>query len=249
MKYRLISIGIWAGVIVLTVLLWIFSVLSVLLTGLWDPDRRFTHRFAVYWGWAMVRMNPLWNLEVIGREHLKPARSYVVVSNHQSFADVVVLPFIGVPYKCFAKSPLFRVPFFGWSLGLHRHINLRRGSAHGIHQAMEEARRYISRGMPVVFFAEGTRSRTGKLAPFKGGAFRLAIETKTPILPLVITGTREALPRGTWVFRHRVDGAVNILPPIDAASYGMADSEILKKRVFHEMEQVFNAAKSEAGSA
>jgi 1-acyl-sn-glycerol-3-phosphate acyltransferase len=236
---RVISLAIWIAIGLLTVLLWLGSLVTVALTGLWDPDRRITHRWAVGWARAVVKVNPFWKLTVQGREHLDADRSYVFVSNHQSFADVVLLPYLGLPYKCLSKSSLFHFPFFGWSLSLHRHIKLRRGSAHGIRRAMEEARRWLDRGMSVVFFSEGTRSRTGALGTFGGGAFKLAIQTGTPIVPVVINGTRDALPRGTWVFRHRVHGRMRILPPIETASLREQETEALKQRVFRAIEQIF----------
>ncbi len=239
MKHRLISLAVWIAAGILTILLWVGSLGTVVCTGLWDPDRRIAHRWAIWWAWAMVKMNPFWKLTVHGRAHLDPARPYIFVSNHQSLADVVVLPHMGLPYKCLSKSNLFRVPFFGWSLSLHRHIKLRQGSVQGIRRAMEDARGWLRRGMSVVFFAEGTRSRTGHLGAFTGGAFKLAIQTGIPIVPLVMIGTREALPRGTWVFRHRIDGWLVILPPIETTSYRVTDAEALKQRVFRAIEQTF----------
>jgi 1-acyl-sn-glycerol-3-phosphate acyltransferase len=233
MLHALLSLGIWTVTACLTVLLWVGSLCTVILTGWWDPHRRITHYWARAWSWAMVQMNPFWQLTVHDEAHLNRTRPYIFVSNHQSFADVVLLPFIKVPYKCFAKSSLFRLPFFGWSLALHRHIRLRRDSLHSMHDAMEEARQWLQRGMSVAFFVEGTRSRTGALTPFKSGAFKLAIQTGTPIVPLVMQGTRDALPCGTWIFRHRVHGYLTLLPPIGAIS---CDVDTLKSRAFAAMQ-------------
>lgn len=241
MKHAALSLVIWFAVALLTVLVWMASFVAVLLFGLWDRDRIVPHACVISWARALVRLNPYWRLSIDDQAGLKPGQPYVFVANHQSFADVVVLPHVGVPYKCFSKAELFRIPFLGWTLSLCRHIRLRRGSVRGIHRAMDEARRWVHRGMPVAFFVEGTRSRTGKLAPFKSGAFKLAIETQTPVVPLVITGTREALPHGTWKFRHKVSGRLTILPPIDAAAYNAAQCEALKDRAFDAIERVFHA--------
>lgn len=232
---------IWAAAGVLTVGLWVVSVLSVLLTGRRDPDRRFTHRFARYWAWAVVKTNPFWNLTVTGRRYLDEKACYIFVSNHQSMADIILLPFVGVPYKCFAKTELFAVPFFGWSLSLHRHIRIRRGSLRGIAQAMKDARYWIDRGMPVAFFAEGTRSRNGSLGQFKGGAFKLAIQTGTPIVPLAMRGTRDVLCKGSWMFNPSVRGSLAILPPIETKGYAMNQLDELRERTLNAIDQTLTA--------
>jgi len=229
MKNILISIGIWVGAGLLTILLWTESFLGALLSFR-DPDRRFIHRFAKQWSWAMVKLNPLWNLEIEGQENLEHGKHYVFVSNHQSQADIVLLPFLKVPYKCLSKIELFSVPFFGWSLSLHRHIIIKRESVRGMIDALKDARNWLDRRMSVVFFVEGTRSKTGELAPFKRGAFKLAIQTKTPIVPLVMKGTRDALPKGSWVFSHRVEAKLCILPPIDTSSLEVSDADGLTQK-------------------
>lgn len=227
---------IWAMAGFLTLGLWVASALSVLLTGWRDPDRRFTHRFARYWAWAVVKTNPFWDLTVTGRHHLDDKSCYIFVSNHQSMADIILLPFVGVPYKCFAKTELFGVPLFGWSLSLHRHIRIQRGSLRGIAQAMKDARYWVDRGMPVAFFAEGTRSRDGSLGQFKGGAFKLAIQTGTPIVPLAMKGTRDVLSKGSWVFNPRVRGSLVILPPIETKGYEMKQIDDLRDRTLEAIE-------------
>ncbi len=103
--------------------------------------------------------------------------------------------------------------------------------------------------MSVVFFVEGTRSRTGSLGEFKGGAFKLAIQTKTPIIPLVMIGTRDAIPRGSWLFRKKVKGKLLVLPAIETSSYSLKDSELVKQRVFDSINKELNARNIDSDSA
>lgn len=238
----LLSLVIWIGIAALTILVWVASLISIALAGPWDRDRRIAHRCIRAWAWAVVRLNPYWTLAIDDRAHLDPRRAYIFVANHQSLADVVVLPHIRLPYKCLAKAEVFQIPFVGWTLSLHRHITLRRGSVRGVRQAMDEARHWIRRGMSVAFFAEGSRSRTGGLTPFKPGAFKLALETGTPVVPLVISGTREALPRGSWMFRNRVRARLTILPPVETSTYRTGEHHLLRDRVFSAIVEVFQAA-------
>lgn len=241
MTQRLLSLGIWMSTGLLTILVCVASATSALVVGWWDRSRRLGHGCARAWAWALVKMNPFWRLTVERRAQLERRRPYVFVANHQSLADIVVLYHVGHQFKWVAKSNLFHVPFLGWTLWLNRHIRLQRGSLRGIRRAMDDAKRWLGRRMSVAFFAEGSRSQTGTLTPFKLGAFKLAIQTRTPIVPMVITGTRNALPRGSWVFRHRVHGRLTILPPIETADYALKDAPLLKDRVFREIERVFLA--------
>lgn len=231
-KTILISVAVWAGIACLLVLVWVASVLSVLLFGLWDRDRRIVHACVKCWARAVIALNPYWELTVDDRARLDPHQAYVFVANHQSLADVVVLPHLELPYKCLSKAGLFRIPFLGWTLSLSRHIPLARGTVGGTRRAMAQARRWLERRMPVAFFVEGTRSRTGTLQAFKPGAFHLAVATGTPVVPLAISGTREALARGSWIFRTKVRGRLTILPPIPTRGLGRADVARIMQQAF-----------------
>ena len=238
MKGTLVSLAVWIGIACLLVLVWMASVVSVVLFGLWDRDRRLVHACVRAWARAVIALNPYWELTIDDRARLDPRRAYVFVANHQSLADVVVLPHVGLPYKCLSKASLFRLPFLGWTLSLSRHIPLERGVVGSTRRAMAQARRWLDRGMPVVFFAEGTRSRTGELQAFKPGAFRLAIETGTAVVPLAISGTREALTRGSWRFRSKVRGTLTILSPIETRGLRRADVARVTRQAFEAISAV-----------
>jgi 1-acyl-sn-glycerol-3-phosphate acyltransferase len=248
MRNALLSLLTWAVAGLLTILMWLGSLFSAVLFKFFDPNRRSGHFVERCWAWANLTGNPFWNLTVERKARLDPSRTYIFVANHQSLADIIVLLRLNHTFKYVAKSDLFRVPFLGGTLRLNKHIKLERGSVRGTYAAMEEARKWIGRSMSVAFFAEGTRSLTGELAPFKRGAFKLAIETKTPIVPVAITGTREALPRGTWRFSHRVSGIMTVLPPIETSSYQAEDVDILRQRVFDEISRVFNSIEKETSA-
>ena len=242
LRERLLSLAIWAGIALLLVLVWVASVLSVVLFGWWDKDRRVVHECVKCWAKTVIALNPYWRLQIDDQAKLDPNGAYVFVANHQSLADVVVLPHVGLPYKCLSKSSLFHFPFVGWTLSLSRHIPLKRGSLRSTRRAMEQARSWLKRRMPVVFFAEGTRSRTGALQPFKPGAFKLAVEMGAAIVPLAITGTRDALPRGTWCFRHKVQGKLTILPPISTRGLSLRDVDQIKPRAAQAIAAVLKQA-------
>jgi 1-acyl-sn-glycerol-3-phosphate acyltransferase len=200
-----------------------------LLTAPFDRDRRIAGRFlrflAVFATWTF----PPWRIRIEGAW---PAgrQAYVVVSNHQSFLDVFVLARLPREMKWVAKAELFRIPWIGWMFRISGDIPVDRSAPESGRRAMEVARGYLGRGMHVMLFPEGTRTRDGSLLPFKAGAFKLAIEAGAPVLPLAISGSAEGMPKGSpWVRPARV--RVRILEPVETAGLGDGDVALLAGRV------------------
>jgi 1-acyl-sn-glycerol-3-phosphate acyltransferase len=154
----------------------------------------------------------------------------VVVSNHESFADILLISHLPWEMKWLSKAELFRIPVMGWMMWLVGDIPVKRGFGPSALEAMERCRAALSRRVSVMIFPEGTRSRTAELLPFKDGAFRLAIEAGVPILPLAVSGTRNALPKHDWRFGRSV-AEVRVLEPIETAGLTPDDVPALKQRV------------------
>ena len=133
----------------------------------------------------------------------------MVVSNHESNADPFLVSFLPWEMKWLGKASLFRIPVVGWMMRMAGDIPVERGDSDSAKEAMAACERWLARGMPVMLFPEGTRSKDGQLLPFKDGAFRLAIETGADVLPVAVAGTREALPKHSWKF-GRAEGRVTI---------------------------------------
>jgi 1-acyl-sn-glycerol-3-phosphate acyltransferase len=146
----------------------------------------------------MFRAVPAWRIELVGPMPESLAPRVVCVSNHASNIDPFVLIHLPWEMKFLAKSGLFAIPFVGWGMKLAGDIALVRGSSRSVRAALARAKFYVERGMPVLFFPEGTRSQDGKLLPFKEGAFRLAIECQAAILPIAVSGTAQLLEKGDW---------------------------------------------------
>ncbi len=141
------------------------------------------------WGtWVRVR--------VVGREHLHPGQSYVMLSNHQGAYDILALyGFLGREFRWVMKEELRKVPFLGWGCAAIGHIFIdRRNSARAI-ASLEAAKSHLVGGVSVLLFPEGTRSEDGRLLPFKKGGFAIARQLDLPILPVSITGSNEILPK------------------------------------------------------
>jgi 1-acyl-sn-glycerol-3-phosphate acyltransferase len=132
---------------------------------------------------------------------LDPHAPYVIMSNHRSQFDILAV-MIGLSdhqLRWVAKKELTRVPVFGWALKHTGHIIIDRSDPQQAIASLRAARSQMERGISVVLFPEGTRSEAGQsLLPLKKGGFMLALETGFPIVPVVMRGSREILPRGSW---------------------------------------------------
>lgn len=157
------------------------------------------------WSWLVVRMFML-PVHVVGRENLERGTSYVFVSNHQGAFDIfLIYGFLRRNFKWMMKQSLRRVPFVGRACAAAHHIFVDRSGPSKIGKTYDDARKTLRDGMSVVVFPEGSRSRTGRLAPFKRGAYMLADELQLPVVPLTINGSFDIMPRTRdfkWVHRH-----------------------------------------------
>jgi 1-acyl-sn-glycerol-3-phosphate acyltransferase len=185
---------VWLILIPLGVLITlIFSALAVIFSVLVSP--RFASRVvASTWGRILAWLTPVL-VAVEGVENAHQERSYIVVCNHQSAVDIlVVYGWLKLDLKWVIKQELRKVPAIGVGCEKVGHIFVERENPNHARQAIEEALDRLGKGIGILFFVEGTRSPDGKLLPFKKGAFRTAIEQQLPVLPVTLIGTRDILP-------------------------------------------------------
>jgi len=206
-------------------LFWAFLALSsialfpvaLVLWALTRPfDRRLValHRFTCFWASLYTWLNPVWQVTVRGRENVAPGTAYVMVANHLSLLDILVLFRLFRHFKWVSKVENFRVPFIGWNMSLNRYIQLRRGDRQSVGRMMQACERTLREGSSIMMFPEGTRSPSGRLRNFKPGAFELALRTRSPLLPIVLRGTSDALPKRGFVLQGRHPISVDVLRPI-----------------------------------
>ncbi len=227
----IISVVIWAISGILTILLFLVELILTILLFPFDKKRKIIHSQCFWWATAVIGSNPYWNLKVSGLENIDRHKTYVVVANHQSLADIVVMYKTHMQFKWVAKESLFKVPFIGWCLSLTKHIKLSRGSFGSIKKVYRQAANWLRNDISVVFFPEGTRSEAGEIDEFQNGAFKLAIQEKKPILPVAIEGTSEAIPKGSWIFKTKVMGRLTVLTPVETKNLEPKDFISLRDAV------------------
>lgn len=206
-----------------------FFVQLVLAILTWPFDRRkvIAGRCFRLIGVTAAKLTPFWRFRVHGAVPKRLSPRTVVVSNHESNADPFIISMLPWEMKWLGKASLFKIPAVGWSMWLAGDIPVTRGDQGSAKGAMAQCARWLDKGMPVMIFPEGTRSKTDELLPFKDGAFRLAIETGADVLPLAVSGTRKSLPKHSWRFAHS-NALVTVGTPISTKGMTLADMERLK---------------------
>lgn len=204
------------------------------LTAPFDPLRRMLHRFGCWWGHHYLQMNPFWRVQFEGRENIPQHTACVLVANHQSYWDIMVLYGLCVPFKWVAKNSLTKMPFIGWNLVLNESVRLQRGDLKSIKKMLLECRAWLRKGVSIMIFPEGTRSVTGEIVDFRDGPFKLAAESAVPVVPIVVNGTHKIFPKDSHVIDFVSEVTVKVLPPMDPADFNF-DVRLFRQSVHQSM--------------
>jgi 1-acyl-sn-glycerol-3-phosphate acyltransferase len=193
-----------------------------------DPTHRRAGRALRSVARLVVEATRAWDFGVVGAAPPDIGRRpYVVVANHASLADPFLLSYLPFDMRFVAKRELFRVPLVGWLLGLAGDIALDRKDKASAQRMAASCALTLGRGLSVMIFPEGTRSRGGGLGRFRDGAFRIAIESHAPILPVALHGTAGCV--GTDGPR-RACARAEILAPIETRDLARTDVAALRER-------------------
>jgi 1-acyl-sn-glycerol-3-phosphate acyltransferase len=204
-----------------------FPALVLYALTFWDTRRRVLHAYTSLWGAHYLAWAPFAGVRLEGRENGLAATPCVYVSNHQSMVDILAIFATYLPYRWVSKLANFYAPFLGWTMWLNGYVPLRRGHLPSIRRMLRRCEAELRAGNSLFVFPEGTRSHDGELKAFFRGAFWLATRNQVPIVPVLIEGTREILPRQTLLIRPQAV-SVRVLPAIDPRPFGRDDRRLLE---------------------
>lgn len=219
MLLRVWSAVYWASIVVTCPFFFAGAVLIWAVTSPLDRRKVILHQYSCCWAMFFVVVNPLWRLDVTGRERLPWRGGAVLVANHASLIDIIVLFGLMRPFKWVSKAENFKLPFIGWNMTLNGYVPLVRGDRESVVAMLARCAQLLRAGSPIMMFPEGTRSKDGQLKPFKDGAFELSVAHGVPLIPIAVHGTGRALAKGTFVLREHVRAKVEILDPLDPADF------------------------------
>lgn len=184
-------------VVIWTVLATMILGSAAIVTSLFSKNANVPHIIGRMWAKSILWVSRV-KVDLRGMSHIDPASSYVFMANHQSFFDIpVLLGHLPCQFRWLAKMELFKIPLFGHAMRGAGYISIDRSNRNAAIKSLETAAQKIKNGASVMIFPEGTRSHDGRLRPFKKGGFFLALDSGAPIIPIVIRGTREVMPKRT----------------------------------------------------
>jgi 1-acyl-sn-glycerol-3-phosphate acyltransferase len=212
-----------------------------LLVALLDRGGRAQHAM-VRW-WARCLLTLLAPVTVEGLERVDPTRPRLYAANHLSALDIPLLyAYLPFTFRIMAHRLVFRVPLIGWYLRRAGALEISPDSVALSRRALRDAIETLQRGMPLVIFPEGERSPTGKMLPFKRGAFYIAMKAQVEVVPMAILGAYEALPVGSAHIR-RVPLRLAIGDPISVTDYQQNDLRALAERVQAAVRELYEGAR------
>ena len=219
----------WNTVLILIPLVAIFTIglgAASLVASLVDRSGRMSHACARIWSGLILFVS---RTRVVVRGTPPPRGTYVYAANHQSIYDIPILFWsLRRQLRIIAKASLGRIPFLGWHLRLAGHLLVdRENPGPGI---LKRMRRLVADHASLIVFPEGTRSRDGRIAKFKGGVFLLAIEHQLPIVPVSVNNSRHAMLKD-YVTVRPGDVVVTIHPTVPTAGLTRANARELSERV------------------
>lgn len=208
--------------------------------------RRYYDWAARTWSWVILKTSGI-RVRVLGLEHVRRDRPQIIAANHQSMYDVYVLATrVPVRFHFVAKSELRRIPVFGRAAVAAGHVFIDRGDRTTAIESLRVAGAKLHEAQSsAIVFPEGTRSRTGELQPFKKGPFIMALEAGVPIVPTVLDGTFDILPKGGRRIRPR-EVTLWFGEPVYPTAYGYARRDELIAEVHARMQAMLDTLRGRA---
>jgi len=193
-------------------------------------------KFLRLWSWTFSKLNFI-AYEIDGRENIKLNQSYIYVCNHTSYLDIPGLCLaIPTQFRPLAKIELLKIPIFGW-IAQYASITVDRTNKESKAKSLKHLKKILDLGISVFIFPEGRQNRTAKLLqPFYDGAFRIAIETQHPLLPIVVKGAGKLMPPKKY-FIQPGKIKIKVLEGIRTDGMAIKDMPVLKSKTRSLMEK------------
>jgi len=242
------SIIIWLIGITIIIVFFPITFIVWLLAFPFDRNRKIVHWLLVYQAWVISHLVPIWRIHVEGRKKAKPGTTYVIICNHQSILDILIINCLRYRFKWISKIEVNSVPVLGWYVKMADYISVDRGDKESKEKMMEEAYECLKKNISIMIFPEGTRSADSQISFFKRGAFQLAISTRKPILPVIMDGTGNVLPKHGIIFGgfHKID--IMVLDPVTPESFGTDDCDKLAMQFQEMMKKELQKLRTERSS-
>ena len=221
------SFIVWLTGICFMVILFPLTLVIWLIVLPFDRNRYVTHWVLVYQAIIMSDIIPIWKIRVEGREKALRGSTYVIIANHQSLLDILLINCLRYRFKWISKIENEGVPVLGCYLKMAGYITVDRGNDESKAEMLRRSYQCLKHGISIMIFPEGTRSADGETGFFKRGAFQLAIEAGVPILPVLIDGTAGILPRHGYKLGSGYHVNIKVLDPVSPSEFGTGQPEVL----------------------
>lgn len=196
--------------------------------------------FLKVWSWTFSKLNFI-RYDIKGRENIDRNKSYIYICNHTSYLDLPgICLTIPTQYRPLAKKELKRIPIFGW-IAASACVIVDRSSNESRRKSMDHLKEILRQGISILIFPEGTQNRTTQpLQPFYDGAFRIAVETQQPLLPIVVLNAGKLMPPNSVNVKP---GKITIVVGQEIPTSGLKLNEVgaLRQRAFSTMESIITS--------
>ncbi len=221
------SVIVWLTGICFVAVTFPINLIVWLLASPFDRNRLVIHRFLMYESFFLSFLVPIWKFHIEGREKALRGVTYVIISNHQSLLDILMMNCLRYRYKWISKIENFKVPVIGWYLKMADYITVDRGNEESKEEMLGKSYYCLRNNISIMIFPEGTRSLNNEIGFFKRGAFQLALNAKVPLLPVLIDGTGGILPKHGFIFRSGHQIRIRVLDPVYPADFMTDDPDQL----------------------
>ena len=242
------SIIVWITALCFMGILFPLTFIIWLIVLPFDRQRFVTHWLLVYQAVIISTLIPIWKIEIEGRDKAVTDSTYVIIANHQSILDILLINCLRYRFKWISKIENINVPVLGWYLRMAGYITVNRGNEESKTEMLEKSYQCLRQGISIMIFPEGTRSFDGEIGFYKRGAFQLAIQSGVPILPVIIDGTTGILPKHGLIFRSGYKVRIKVLDPLNPSAFGTDNPDILAGEMRYLMRTELNALREGANS-